>query len=236
MFVRTSRKERNGGSMNKLKKILVLMFCFGIAMNLGIVANASGNAQYIDENDLLDVEVITREEYIISYAENHNISYEEAEQIDRLDNARIWNEYCENNNLPQPRDLLYENHYGEAGATIWYVSVHKEYDDTVTSFTYGSKGKVLQDTHSRSFVKNSFDGNSFLTPGSGLFTITNGWNIYIDDDSYSRVYMSVVCTSEIATSHVISVGGSGLLAQLGYSQGTSSYWRKTINANFTETL
>ena len=219
----------------KLKK-LVTSF---LILTMFVLTSMNSFAAGVDEEtnewiDVENVEVITREDYIQHYAQTHGVSYEQADYIDKQDNARIWNEYCERNNLPQPRQIIYESSYSEAGATIWYVSARKTYSDGIASLLYGAKGKIIQDTHTKTFVKNSFDGNRIFSPGSGVYTIDG--DVYIDDNSYTRLYISVTATSSVGVNHTISVGGSGVLASLGYSQGTDYFWRKTIDDNFTETL
>lgn len=217
--------------------VLVLVVCMMLNWTL-ITHAADEHGAGGDETDVLElqnVETITREEYIANYAELHNLTYSEAEQIDRLDNANIWNEYCAQNNLPQPRTLQYNSYYSEGNAKIWYVVARSYYFDGVAAFSYGAQGKVIVDPHTRTFVKNSFTGNGFLSPDSGYFTIASGYSLYIDNSSYTRLYISVVCTAEVSATHQGSYGVSYLI-DCGYSRSTTSYWRKEINANFTETF
>ncbi len=219
------------------KKLISLICCISMIMGMTVIADAKEETSQLEEViEFSDLKIITREEYISDYAKKHNITYEEADNIDKTLNAQIWNDYCEKNGLVQPRTLIYDDYYTSADAKIWYVRSEKKYSDGITTLTYGAQGKVIVDAVSKTFVINSFNGNGYINPHSGMITIASGYSIYIDNSSYTRLYIKVVCTVEIAVSNTASFGTSAAFVNAGYSNTTNSYWRKQVTASITETF
>lgn len=211
------------------KTLLLLTVCFGCLFNSMIIVSAD-----VPENTLGDAYIsISQEEYIQKYADSHSITYEEALAIDREENANIWNDYIIRNNLPQPRTIIYDDFYEEAGAKIWYVLVENE-ESGFPAITYGAQGKVMTDAHTETFVKNSFN-SPYVYSNNAFFNI-GSYSLRIENTSYNNLYLSLVCPVELPISLEASVGGSVKLIEAGFSISGQVYWRKTIYSSHTELL
>lgn len=184
-----------------------------------------------------NISYISYEEYIQNYADSHNITYAEAEAIDRADNARIWNDYHIRNNLPLPRTVIYTTYNDLADAKIWYVKVEKTTNGT-PSVTFGAQGKVIEDAHAKTFVPGSFtdsENDKYVLTLSEFFQLDTV-SLSIDDSSYYNVYLSLVCTAKIAVNHALQIGGQAYWGSLGYDVSGTTYYTKRIDDFLNQTL
>lgn len=212
--------------MFKMKKIVLTVLAMAMVNLMGSVACAS-------TPETTDYIIISREEYIQNFADSHNITYEEAEIIDMAENAKIWNDYIGRSNLLHPMKLIYNDYYEQAGAKIWYVIV-EDSDGGFPKVTYGAQGKLIEDPHSKTFVKGSFN-SEFVYTNNMFFSLGN-YTLAVEDDSYDHVYLSLVCPVEIPVDSATSVGGEGKLIQAGFELSGTTYYRKVVYANHKEKL
>lgn len=209
-----------------ISMVLSVVILFSILPEAKAVSAESENISYI-----------SYEEYIQNYADSHNITYAEAEAIDRADNARIWNDYHIRNNLPLPRTVIYTTYNDLADAKIWYVKVEKTTNGT-PSVTFGAQGKVIEDAHSKTFVPGSFtdsENDKYVLTLSEFFQLDTV-SLSIDDSSYYNVYLSLVCTAKIAVNHALQIGGQAYWGSLGYDVSGTTYYTKRIDDFLNQTL
>lgn len=224
--------------MRKCKKMLAMLMVISMMASWSLAVSATDKQPTEDVVESLGTQgfnVLTKEEYIENYAILHNLSYSEAETMDALENKSIWEEYYAKNNMVQPRTITYQDYDSSSGTKIWRVKAESTYKDNIATVTYGAQGKLIVDTHSRTFVKGSFKSNSYYMCGSGNYNLASGYSLYVDDGSYTSLYISLVGNIEIAVSYANSIGASYLVSY-GYTQTTTGYWRKSISPYFKETL
>jgi len=206
-----------------MKKIISFILVLVMLMSTSAFADTKTN----------DVETVTKEEYLKEYAEYHGVTYEEAEIINAKENAVIWNDYIEKNNLPKSRDLIYNHSESYGGATLWYVKAIA-YTPDPGSVRYGAFGKVISDAHSKTFVKGSFDVTICQCVDSSFDLRSE--SVYVDDDSYTRLYISLDTQVQITITEATSLGISGGLVNAGYTISQNTYYKKLVTDNFTETF
>lgn len=213
-----------------LKKVLALSLC--ACMMTGMATGASASAK--DQTANISNYQITRNEYVESYAIHYGLTIKEAAQMVKNDDERILLQYCKEKNIILPRSIVYTDGFPSAGgATIWYVRVEGTYRDSVTSINYGANGRVLQDAHSKTFVSGSFFG--FAIPGNGNYTV-EGQSISVDIENYTTVRIGLTGYSQIVSSTATTYGLGSALISASYSLTDSLYWRKSIFANYRQTV
>lgn len=213
-----------------LKRCTSIFLTVVLLLGLITVSYASGNEG--EEH----IKTITAEEYIQLYANNNNITFDEAAEIIKKDNKAVLETYCAENNIITPFYIDYDDGYhdniGGEEVIIYYVDVYDYLEDRYTSVRYGAFGRVLRDAHSKTFIEGSWIGYS--SPTSGLYSFVSPI-VTINQESYTRVRIACAGTIEMTYNVAITIGGKITnLIDIGYTVGGDNYVRKFVKDSFRE--
>ena len=210
------------------RKVLILITALSLLLSFNF--NVYGDENYDNIN------TITYEEYVRLYAENNNITYDEAKEIVDLENEEIRYQYYLNNYQNSGIGIFsidYDDWYEENGVRIYYVDVYKYLNDGVVSIRYGAYGKVLVDPHSKTFVDGSWQ--TYYAPNSGNYNFVAP-TLTVDQQDYTHVRVFCSGTVEVTKSYAVSIGFSvPELLDFGYTDQGNDYFRHYISGSFVQT-
>lgn len=212
-----------------------LVLCMILCLTIPANAMSPNEQSIVDTASYTDYTEISRDEYLNNYAEYHNITYAEAAAIDKAKNEQIWKDYAEQNNIPVPCDIIYDGHDPIEGATLHYVTVYNVYDTAVVDVTYKAFGKIISDRQTRTFVKDSF-GEGRAETNNVLFSIKDDYRVIVNNNSYTRLTLTLDCTLEIPVELVGQTGFKIKDIEAVFGVSVSGYYRMSVHDSFTETL
>ena len=243
-------EDDKGGEIFMKKKIItILLFLSTIVLP---VSNVHANGANHEETQ----GIVSEEAYIQLYAKNHNITYTEAERIVfqlRDDSIEAFVKRNDSVQLTSsdvsPCTIEYDGMYSKVvgGETVYYhyADVYKEFHFvTYTNafgyqvekpeyVRYGALGLVLQDTHSKSFVTNSWE--TYYGLSSGMFTVVSPI-VTVNQETYQRLKIRFQGTIEITEQQAVSLGITiPELITVGFEKISTSYYRMYSTDSFVQT-
>lgn len=213
-----------------------------LVLVMAMILSALPAAAAVDSTDSNgSYTIITREEYLQNYADYYGITYQEAESIDQEENAKIWADYFERNNLPIPRSIIYDGSYEQNGMIIYYVTVtntaHVETQTgiNIVNVDYSAFGRVMADKQGMTFVPHSF-GQGRASTDNAIFSLQPDYRVIVGNDSYATLTLTLDCTVEIEATVAANAGVDWKLASGGFSLSGNAYYRRSVHDSFTQTL
>ena len=218
-----------------MKKRLVsgfLSLCMILSLAIPAGAVSPENQNTVNPENYTE---ISRNEYLNNYAEYYNITYDEALAINQAENKQIWEDYAERNNIPVTCGIIYDGHDPIEGATLHYVTVYNTYSTAVVDVTYKAFGKIISDPQSYTFVPGSF-GEGRAETNNAFFSIKDDYRVIVNNNSYTRLTLTLDCTVEIAANLIGQAGFEIAAVEAVFGASVNGYYRKSIHDSFTETL
>lgn len=206
------------------KKVLLLIttLCLLLSFNLNV---------YGDEN-YNNINTVTYEEYVKLYAKNNTITYEEAKEKIDIENEEILYQHCLNSGIGI-FSIDYQDGYPKDDVIIYYVDVYDYLNDELVSIRYGALGKVIVDTHGKTFIDKSWE--TYYSPNSGQYEFIAP-KVTVDQQDYTHVRLYCNGTVEVSKSYAFSLGFSiADLFDFGYTDQGNNYYRHFINDWFVQT-
>lgn len=196
-----------------------------------------------------EVEAITKQDYIAAKGEAFNVSFEEASNIVEDENEKLILQYCLDHgidpcsveNVFEINSITYQNYQivniGGELVYLWYVSVYaieSSYVDgiKVGSVKYGATGRVIQDSHSKTFSPDGWVPYSNES-GSGVASWHQTFIVFNWED-YTHVYTWVEGNVEISYSDAVNIGISAVI-EAGYTRTVNNTYRYLISEDFRQT-